>query len=129
MTRLPEECRLSIARRIRALHRLELTQDGNVLACFPVVRRKNNVDIQDTNNKTAKSLDKVLQLIFYHELKEYRTLIELAMWKTRLKEGRARSDCRISIPDPAKSLIMEYCGFAPRVLVGSPSLQKRIAID
>ena len=111
MAQLPEVCRLSIERRIRDLHRLELTQDGNVLACFPVVRRGYNVGVQDTNNQTAESLDKVLQLIFYHELKECRTLIELAMWKSRLDEDRTRSDCRISIPDPAKSLIMEYCGF------------------
>ena len=119
MTRLPEECRLSIERRIRDLHRLELTQDGDVLACFPVVRTPGYIyghNVQDTNNQTAESLHKVLQLIFYHELKEYRTLIELAMWKSRLDGDRARSDCRISIPDPAKSLIMEYCGFTPACL-------------
>ena len=39
-------------------------------------------------------------------------VIELAMWKSRLDEGRARTDCRVSVPDPAKWLIMEYCGFA-----------------
>ena len=38
-------------------------------------------------------------------------LIELAVWKSRFDEDEARADCRIAVPDPAKFLIMEYCGF------------------
>ena len=55
----------------------------------------------------------MLQLIAFHELKEASILIELALWKTRI-EGTvdSRVDCRVPIPDPVKSLIMEYCGFA-----------------
>ena len=113
MTRLPQEFRLSIEGRIRDLHRIELTQDGNILACFPVIRGTSGVmDVEDTNNQTAESLHQVLRLISFHELKESSILIELAMWKSRLDEGRARTDCRVSVPDPAKWLIMEYCGFA-----------------
>ena len=70
------------------------------------------MDVEDTNNQTAESLHQVLRLISFHELKESSILIELAMWKSRLDEGRARTDCRVSVPDPAKWLIMEYCGFA-----------------
>ncbi|EJK63106.1 hypothetical protein THAOC_16257 [Thalassiosira oceanica] len=60
---------------------------------------------------TAESLHQVLRLISYRELKESSILIELAVWKSKLVADRARADCRISIPDPAKRLIMEYCGF------------------
>ncbi|EJK51347.1 hypothetical protein THAOC_29484 [Thalassiosira oceanica] len=118
MTRLPEECRLSIEGRIRELSCLELAQGGTILACFPVVTRVTDneigqytVDVQDTDNQTAESLHQVLRLISFHELKESSILIELALWKSRLVVDRAHADCRTSVPDPAKSLIMEYCGF------------------
>ncbi|EJK61666.1 hypothetical protein THAOC_17804 [Thalassiosira oceanica] len=70
------------------------------------------VDIQDTSNETARSVYDVLQLITFHELKESSILIELAMWKSRIDGDEARADCRVAIPGPAKSLIMEYCGYA-----------------
>ncbi|EJK49770.1 hypothetical protein THAOC_31321 [Thalassiosira oceanica] len=116
MTSLPQECMVSIEGRIRDLSRLELTQDGHILACFPVITRVSDdeydsVDVQDTNNQTAESLHQVLRLISFHELKESSILIELAMWKSSLVNDRDRADCRASVPDPAKSLIMEYCGF------------------
>ncbi|EJK69388.1 hypothetical protein THAOC_09361 [Thalassiosira oceanica] len=109
--RLPGECRLSIEQRVHDLRRLELTQDGNVLACFPLICRPYWNSVEDTNDETAESLHQVLQLISFHELKESSILIELAMWKSRLDEDRARANCRTSVPDPAKSLIMDYCGF------------------
>ncbi|EJK63892.1 hypothetical protein THAOC_15429 [Thalassiosira oceanica] len=107
MVRLPKECRLSVEGRIRSMRRLELTQDGYILACFPFVV----VNFQDADNQTAESLHQVLRLISFHELKESSILVELALWKSRLVVGRARADCRTSVPDPAKRLIMEYCGF------------------
>ncbi|EJK67177.1 hypothetical protein THAOC_11823 [Thalassiosira oceanica] len=67
--------------------------------------------VEDTNDETAESLHQVLKLISFHELEESSILIELTMWKSRLVEERARADCRTSVPDPAKRLIMEYCGF------------------
>ena len=108
---------------------LDLTIDGNVLACFPVVERAQDDDaedgsdseaednvfgVQDINLETARSLYRVLQLIAYHELKESSILIELAVWKSRIGGATSvpRADCRVAIPDPAKSSIMEYCGFA-----------------
>ena len=115
MARLTPECRLSVEEKIRNLPRLELMQDGNVLACFPVVRWESQLigpqGIQDTNNETAGSVYQVLQTIAFHELKEYSILIELAMWKSGIDGERARADCRVAIPGPAKSLIMEYGGF------------------
>ncbi|EJK67223.1 hypothetical protein THAOC_11777 [Thalassiosira oceanica] len=112
MERLPRECRLSIEQRVHDLRRLELTQDGNILTCFPLLRRSFRYNtVEDTNDETAESLHQILRLISFHELKESSILIELAMWKSRLDEVRARADCRTSVPDPAKSLIMDYCGF------------------
>ncbi|EJK66143.1 hypothetical protein THAOC_12953, partial [Thalassiosira oceanica] len=112
MQRLPGECRLSIEQRLHGLRRLELTQDGNILTCFPLIRRSSNFySVDDTNDETAESLHQVLRLISFHELKESSILIELAMWKSRLVEDLARADCRTSVPDPVKILIMEYCGF------------------
>ena len=52
-------------------------------------------------------------LIVFHELKESSIVIELAMCKSRI-DGTTpvrREDCRVAIPDPAKKLVMEYCGF------------------
>ncbi|EJK61842.1 hypothetical protein THAOC_17593, partial [Thalassiosira oceanica] len=116
MTRLTRGCRLSVEGRVHDLRQLELTQDGNILACFPLVTRapdnvQDTILVEDTDNQTAQSLHQLLRLISFHELKESSILFELAMWKSRLDERRARADCRISVPDPAKSLIMEYCGF------------------
>ena len=34
------------------------------------------------------------------------------MWKSRIDRDQARADCRVAISGPAKSLIMEYYGFA-----------------
>ena len=73
-----------------------------------------NSNVHDTNHETARSLYQVLQLITFYELKESSILIELAMWKSRIGGTRivSRDDCRVPIPDPAKHLVMEYCGFA-----------------
>ena len=112
MARLPQECRLSVEGRIRDMRNLEITQDGEVLACFPVIRGiLGSMDFEDSDNQTAKSLHQVLRLISFHELKESSILIELAMWKSRFDGILARADCRTSVPGPAKCLIMEYCGF------------------
>ncbi|EJK72815.1 hypothetical protein THAOC_05614 [Thalassiosira oceanica] len=118
MARLPRECMLSVEERIHNLHRLELLQDGEVLACFPVVSQAEGgndlLKVQDTNLETARSLHKVLQLIAFHELKESSILIELAIWKSGIDVATfaPRADCRVPIPDTAKSIIMDYCGFA-----------------
>ncbi|EJK49052.1 hypothetical protein THAOC_32107 [Thalassiosira oceanica] len=66
MERLPRECRLSIEQRVHDLRRVELTQDGNILACFPLPRRSSVLDtVEDTNDETAESLHQVLQLILF----------------------------------------------------------------
>ncbi|EJK75752.1 hypothetical protein THAOC_02513, partial [Thalassiosira oceanica] len=118
MARLPEECRRSVEERIPGMHHLDLARDGNIFACFPVIRSPlGEMDVIDTNDQTAASLHRLLRLISFHELKESSILTELAMWKSRIDEAATpvppekRSEYRVSIPDPAKCLIMEYCGF------------------
>ena len=127
MARLSPEGRVSVEERILNLPRLELLHDENVLACFPVICRESDTeteddtdsededegvfDIQDTNNETARDVYQLLQQIAFHELKESSIIIELAMWNSRMDGDRARADCRVAIPGPAKSLIMEYGGF------------------
>lgn len=116
MERLSQECRITVEERIWGLDRLEVMQDGSVLACFPVVSsRALDLTVEDTNLETARSIHQVVQWIAYHELKESSILIELAIWKSRIDDTTSelpREDCRVAIPDPAKSAIMEYCGFA-----------------
>ncbi|EJK64847.1 hypothetical protein THAOC_14375 [Thalassiosira oceanica] len=122
MARLPHECMLSVEERIHNLRHLELLQNGDVLTCFPVfsgapgdeAEDVEDTEIQDTNLETAKRLYQLLQLIAFHELKESSIVIELAMWKSRIDEATyiAREDCRVAIPDPGKTSIMEYVGFA-----------------
>jgi len=128
MARLPRECMLSVEEKIRNLHFLELLQDVDVLACFPVIRmapgdeaeddsedesENDTFKVRDPNNETARIMYQVLQLIAFHELKESSIVIELAMWKSRIDGTTTvrREDCRVAIPDPAKKLVMEYCGF------------------
>ena len=119
MALLSPEGRVSVEERIRNLSHLQLLHDGNVLACFPVICRESDneteddidsededegvFDIQDTNNETARSVYQLLQLIAFHELKESSIIIELAMWDSIMDGDRARVDCRVAIPGPAKS--------------------------
>ncbi|EJK61745.1 hypothetical protein THAOC_17710 [Thalassiosira oceanica] len=116
--RLLPECRVPVSNMILNLRRLDLKQDGNILACFPVIRTDQNDEnddgtheVLDTNLETARSLYQVLQLIAFHELKESSILIELAFWKSTIDKGGDRA-WRVVIPGPAKILLMEYCGFA-----------------
>ena len=117
--------RVSVVRGIRNLRSLELTQDGTFLVCFSVASNdetEDDPDIQDTDLETAQSLYKILQLIAFHELRESSILIELAMWKSsRINDDRASADYGVPMPDPAKSLIIEYCVFA-----GFLDLQTRV---
>ena len=126
MARLPRECMSSVEERIHNLRHLELLHDGDIFACFPVIESsrapgdnaEDGSDYEDEDDmlevldlETARSLYQVLQLIAFYELKESSILIELALWKSIIDMGGDRT-CRIAIPGPAKSLLMEYCGFS-----------------
>ena len=113
MERLPPDCWASIVERIRGLPCLELTQDGDILASFPLSRALDNEPvIRDTNLVTARSLCQASQTIALNELREAIILFELATWKSGIGGETDEIDSRVPIPGPAKSLIKEYCGFA-----------------
>lgn len=113
MERLPPECGASVMERIRGLPCLELTRDGDILACFPVLGRAlANESAIRANLATARSLCQAIQMIALHEIKESIILFELAMWKSGIGGETVGIDSRVPIPDPAKSLIIEYCCFA-----------------
>lgn len=115
MERLSPECTLSVEESICNLPNI-VRQDGHFLACFTVAVRDGKVShLQDTNDVTARSLSQIFRFIAFHELREASIVIELAMWKARIEDAtseHSREDCRVTVPGPAQSLIMEYSGFA-----------------
>ncbi|EJK45332.1 hypothetical protein THAOC_36057 [Thalassiosira oceanica] len=71
------------------------------------------VSLFHTEDETTGRLQRALQWIAFHELKESSILIEPAMWKLRIDSYTElpRVECRVAVPGPAKTAIMEYCGF------------------
>ncbi|KAL7538772.1 hypothetical protein ACHAXR_008785, partial [Thalassiosira sp. AJA248-18] len=65
---------------------------------------------------TRNSLDMILGLIAYHELKEATTIFELALWKARINEETAsstdeRNACRIDAPGAVKYAVMQFLSY------------------
>lgn len=56
------------------------------------------------------SIDSILAMITYYELKEATTILELALWKCMIGQGKKRSSCRIEVPGPVKDTILQYIG-------------------
>ena len=113
--RLSPECRQSIEEKICDLPRID-RQCDHILAVFTVAIRDGAVShLLDTGNVAARSLFQIFRLIAFHELREASIVIDLAMWRARIEDAKSelsREDCRITVPGPARSLIMEYGGFA-----------------
>ena len=68
------------------------------------------------NWKVVKEiLDRIDQLITYYELKEATTLLELAMWRSKIDQAEVKHiNCnvyRIDIPGPVKDTILQYLDF------------------
>ena len=64
-------------------------------------------------NPVKQSLDKIVRLISYYELKEATSMLELALWKFKLDQvDKAnpipRKKCRMDVPGPVKDIIMQY---------------------
>lgn len=60
-----------------------------------------------------QSLDQIIKLIRYYEIKEVTTLFELALWKSNLDQAEAANDIkrdvnRIEVPGPVKNAILQY---------------------
>ena len=64
-------------------------------------------------NRVKQSLDKIVRLISYYELKEATSIFELALWKFKLDQvDKAnpipRKKCRMDVPGPVKDIILQY---------------------
>ena len=63
--------------------------------------------------RVRESLDKIIRLISYYELKEAMSVFELALWKFKLDQvDKAnpipRKKCRMDVPGPVKDIILQY---------------------
>ena len=60
-------------------------------------------------------LGRIDRLITYYELREATTLLELAMWKSKIDQTEEKSinrnEYRIDIPGPVKHIILQYLNF------------------
>ena len=60
----------------------------------------------------VRSLDKIVSLIWYYEMKEATTIFELALWKAKIDHAEDnpvdRDACRIDVPGPVKDAILKY---------------------
>ena len=64
-------------------------------------------------NRVRESLDKIIGLISYYELKESTSMFELALWKFKLDQVDEanpipRKKCRMDVPGPVKDIILQY---------------------
>ena len=63
--------------------------------------------------RARESLDKIVRLISYYELKEATSMLELALWKFKLDlvdkaNPIPRKKCRMDVPGPVKDIILQY---------------------
>ena len=80
---------------------------GDFFASTQTMDRGNNW------NRVRQSLDKIIRLISYSELKEATSMLELALWKFKLDQvDKAnpipRKKCRMDVPGPVKDIILQY---------------------
>jgi len=62
-------------------------------------------------NAIKESLDSVVRLIAYYEMKEGTTIFELALWKAQIESAENsvnRKACRINVPGLVKDAIIQY---------------------
>ena len=64
-------------------------------------------------NTVKESLDEIVKLITYYEVKEATTLFELALWKAKIDQAAdadeiSRDACRTEVPGPVKDTILLY---------------------
>ena len=64
-------------------------------------------------NRVRESLDKIVRLISYYEIKGGTSIFELALWKFKLDQVDAanpipRKKCHMDVPGPVKDIILQY---------------------
>ena len=65
--------------------------------------------------RVKQSVDKIVRLIRYYEIKEATTLFELVLWKLKLDQAEEATDINryafhIEVPGPVKDAILQYIG-------------------
>ena len=63
--------------------------------------------------RIRESLDKMMRVISYYEIKEGTSIFELALWKFKLDQvdednPTTRKKCRMDAPGPVKDIILQY---------------------
>jgi len=64
-------------------------------------------------NQVRESLDRIIALLSYYEIKEGTSIFELALWKFKLDQVDEanpipRKKCRMDVPGPVKDIILQY---------------------
>lgn len=78
--------------------------------CSIIYLRDRYVTVEIPQDSLRQKMIRVGNLIQYYEVKEATSLVELALWKSKIEEedGHDRGACRIELPEPAKDLILQY---------------------
>jgi len=87
-----------------------------------VERRGNELFVSDVESVTQRlralkgTLGQIDRLITYYEAREATTLLELAIWKSKIDQAEVkppinRDAHRIGIPGPVKDIILQYLNF------------------
>ena len=71
-----------------------------------------NQATEEVWGRIRTSIDRMVAMITYYELKEVTTILELALWKCMIGQAQSknRSACRIEVPGPVKDTILQYIG-------------------
>ena len=85
---------------------VEKSKDGELFVSVVSLRG-------DSWSAIKASLDRIVALIVYYELKEATTMFELALWKAKIDQADEsdpvdRDACRIGVPGQVKDAILKY---------------------
>jgi len=87
---------------------VETSRDGDLFVFAALFR-------EDGWGEVRESLDKVIGLIAYYEMKVATTIFELALWKAKMDTDETnpvdRDACRIEVPGPVKDAILQYLSY------------------
>ena len=100
---------------MEATHLKELAKRINEIDSTMEVRDNHMILNIPLTDSTIKSVPKVCNLMQYYVVKEATSLVELALWKSKIEQasGLDRDACRIGLPEPAKDLILKYAYTIP----------------
>ena len=88
---------------------IERSGSGELFISKAVIRQGND----NTWASVQGCLNHIARLVSYYEMKEATSLVELALWKSKINQASAisssdREACRVDMPGPAKDMILQY---------------------